>query len=366
MRGFTTMLLSLASAVALTVVVKPCLAQETPPEKITLFEYRPKSLFRIPITEVPRAKCPAIDMHTHAYANTPEQLDAWMKLMDASNIEKSIVFTGATGAKFDAIYKLYSKYPDRFELWCGFDYAGIDKPGYGPAAVKELERCYRAGARGVGEISDKGSGLVRGQVSKIHPDDPLMDALWEKCAELGMPVNIHVADAIWDYEKMDKYNDGLPDALSWRLDNKPGIVGHEGMIEILERTVRKHPGTIFVACHFANLIQDLIRLGQMLDRNSNLYTDISGRFSEMGTIPRFSRQFCEKYAGRIVYGTDLGTDKRMYGITFRLLESLDEHYWERGEFNNHWTMNGLGLSDDALRAMYRDAALKILKTRSLK
>jgi hypothetical protein len=56
----------------------------------------------------------------------------------------------------------------------------------------------------------------------------------------------------------------------------------------------------------------------------------------------------------------------MYGITFRLLETLDEHYWERGEFNNHWTMNGVGLSDAALQAMYRGTALEILKLRSLK
>ncbi len=342
----------------------PCLAQETPPDKITLFEYRPKSIFKIPVTDVPRAKYPVVDMHTHVYAKNVEQLDAWVHLMDASNIEKSIMFTGNTGTAFDSVNKLFSKYPNRFELWCGINYAGLDKPDFGPAAIKELERCYRAGARGIGEVSDKGSGLTKGV--KIHPDDPRMDAIWEKAADLGMPVNIHIADGIWDYEKMDKFNDGLPDALSWRLDNKPDIVGFDGMIQILENVLRKHPRAIFVACHFINLIQDLNRLGQMLDRYPNLYTDISGRFSEMGTIPRFSKQFCEKYAGRICYGTDLGTDKRMYGITFRLLESLDEHYWERGEFNNHWTMNGLGLSDAALKAMYRDTALKILATRSLK
>jgi uncharacterized protein len=360
MKGSTTLLLAIVSAAPLA------MAQEKPADQITLFEYRPKSIFKIPITEVPRAKYPVIDMHTHVYAKNAAELDTWVKLMDASNIEKTVMFTGNAGAAFDEITKLFSKYPNRFELWCGLDYKGLDQPGYGPAAVKELERCYRAGARGVGEISDKGSGLTRGAGAKIHPDDPRMDAIWEKCADLGMPVNIHIADAIWDYEPMDKFNDGLPDALSWRLDNKPGIVGHAGMLEILERTLQKHPRTIFIACHFANLIQDLPRLGQLLDKYPNLYTDISGRFSEMGTIPRFSKQFCEKYAGRICYGTDLGTDKRMYGITFRLLETLDEHYWERGEFNNHWTMNGLGLSTKALQAVYRDTALKILKTRSLK
>ena len=73
--------------------------------------------------------------------------------MDACGIEKCIVFTGATGARFDELVKLYSKYGNRFELWCGFDYSGYDKPGYGPEAVKELERCYKSGAKGVGEAN---------------------------------------------------------------------------------------------------------------------------------------------------------------------------------------------------------------------
>jgi len=45
--------------------------------------------------------------------------------------------------------------PDRFEVWCGFDYTGYDKPDFGPAAVKELVRCYKVGARGVGELGDR-------------------------------------------------------------------------------------------------------------------------------------------------------------------------------------------------------------------
>lgn len=336
--------------------------QETAPEKILLNNYRPVSIFRIPITEVPKARYPAIDMHTHVYARNAEQLKAWVELLDASGVERTIVLTGAVGGKFDSLFELYSRYPGRFQLWCGLDYSGLEQPGFGPAAVKELERCYRAGARGVGEISDKGKGLnSREKATNVHPDDPRMDPIWDKCGELGMAVNLHVADGIWDYKKMDIHNDGLMDALDWRLDNQPGIVGHAGMMRILERTLAKHPKTVFVACHFANLIQDLTRLGELLERYPNLYTDISGRFAEMGTIPRFTARFCEKYAGRIVYGTDLGTDKRIYGITFRLLETLDEHYYERGEFNNHWTMNALGLSDSALRQLYRGAALRILK-----
>ena len=51
-----------------------------------------------------------------------------------------------------------SKNKSRFEVWCGFDYTGYDKPGWEKHAVAELERCYKKGATGVGELGDKGLG----------------------------------------------------------------------------------------------------------------------------------------------------------------------------------------------------------------
>ncbi len=173
----------------------------------------------------------------------PEQVAEWVRAMDEVGIQKSIVMTMATGKAFDEIHALYAKHPDRFEVWCGFDYTGYDKPGFGPAAVKELERCYKAGARGVGELGDKGKGLFycKPQAWGMHLDDPRMDPLLEKCAELKMPVNIHMADPYWMYLPMDAKNDGLMNAYTWRLDNQSGIVGHEGLIEILDRAVGKAP-----------------------------------------------------------------------------------------------------------------------------
>ena len=141
---------------------------------------------------------------------------------------------------------------------------GMTEPGFGPRAIRALERCHQAGARGVGELHDKGKGLSSDTVNALgmHPDDARMDSLFERCGQLGMPVNIHVADPIWMYEPMDNKNDGLMNAFHWRLDNQPNIVGHSGMIDILERTVKKHSSTTFIACHFANLDYDLERLGQ--------------------------------------------------------------------------------------------------------
>jgi predicted TIM-barrel fold metal-dependent hydrolase len=334
-------------------------AESTDPEAMRLRDYRPKSLYRIPATVVPRAQFPVIDMHTHAYAKTPEQIENWIRTMDEVGIEKAIVLTGVTGQAFDDLCKRYGSHADRFELWCGLDYTGYDQPGFGPAAVRELERCHRMGARGVGELGDKGKGLFYSKPTQawgMHLDDPRMDPVLKKCAELKMPVNIHVADPRWMYEPMNAQNDGLMNAYRWRLDDQPGIIGHDGMIDILERAVKRHPRTTFVACHFANCSHDLNRLGRLFDACPNLYADISARYAETAPIPRFTAQFYERYQDRLVYGTDMGTGRDMYRVTFRILESADEHFYAHEFFTYHWPLHGLNLSETILEKVYRTNA----------
>jgi len=338
---------------------------KTPPSKILLKNYRPNNIYNIPKTIVNRAKFPVIDMHSHTYAKTPEMVDRWVKNMDEVGVEKTIILSYATGTKFDSIYNFYvGRYPERFEVWCGFDYTGYDKPGFGPAAVAELERCYKAGAKGVGELGDKGKGLFYSDGVKawgMHPDDSRMDALFEKCAELNMPVNIHVAEPIWMYQPMDSTNDGLMNAFEYRLDNQEGIIDNPGMLTILENTIKKHPKTTFIACHFANQTYDLEKIGRLLDLYPNLYIDISGRFAEFGTIPRTTSKFITKHQNKVLYGTDSGFATEIYKITFRILETNDEHFYEIDWFNYHWALYGLGLTDVVLKKVYRSNALKLLK-----
>ncbi|HEX4485007.1 MAG TPA: twin-arginine translocation signal domain-containing protein, partial [Terriglobales bacterium] len=92
------------------------------PETILLKDYRPKSIYKIPATEVKKAKFPIVDMHSHAYAKTPEEISRWVKTMDEAGVKKTIILSGATGQEFVDVYKQYAVHPERFELWCGFDY----------------------------------------------------------------------------------------------------------------------------------------------------------------------------------------------------------------------------------------------------
>lgn len=347
----------------LLISFSPLTAQHA--DELLLKNYRPVSIYKIPVTQVDKAAFPVIDMHSHDYTKTDEEIAQWVKNMDACGIKKTIILATTAGAKFDSIVLKYAKYGDRFEIWCGFDYTGYDKPGFGPAAVKELERCYRMGAKGVGELGDKGLGLYYCepvQAWGMHFDDPRMKPLFEKCTELNMPINIHVADPIWMYEKMDSTNDGLMNAQEWRVDmTKPGIIGFDELIGTLENTVRDNPKTTFIACHFANLNHDMAKLADLLDKYPNLYADISARYAESATIPRYMKAFYEKYQDRLLYGTDMSFDTSMYRITFRILESTDEHFYETGLFGYHWALNGFGLPKEVLKKVYHDNAARILK-----
>lgn len=330
-------------------------------DDLKLKDYRPVSIYKVPVTNVQKAKYPAIDMHTHVYGRTDEAIEKWIKAMDECGIEKAIVFTGATGQRFDTIARRYVKYGNRFELWCGFDYTGYDKPGYGPDAVKELERCYKNGAKGVGEVMFKGKGVPPTSPNRtiMLPDDPRLDPLFEKCAELRLPVNLHISEDKWMYEKMDSTNDGLMNASKWEVRIENGAKTHEEMLERLENTLKKHPRTVFIAAHLANCCADLSVLGSYFDKYPNLYADISARFGEIAPIPKFVHDFIEKYNDRFVYGTDMTFNNRMYRVTFRILETSDEHFYETDMFGYHWPLYGLGLSDNTLRNVYRNNALKI-------
>ena len=371
----------------------PSDADQDTPDKFLLKDYHPESIYKVPKTEVKKARFPVVDAHCHG-VRPPQQIDDMVKLMDASGVEKTVIFTGApTAERFNQVRQTYAKYPSRFALWCSFDLTGVNQPGFGPAAVSALEECHRLGAVGVGEVSDKGKGFASGggagragqaagsgnqarggypgrgsgfqppstAPAGPHADDPRMDSLWERCGQLGMPINIHVSDPIWSYQPMDRSNDGLMNGYTWMIKVTPGMLGHNELIQSLERAVTKHRKTTFIACHLMNLDYDLTRLGGILDRNSNLYADISARFGELAPIPRFVAQFIEKYQDRVLYGTDMGYNERMFSTTFRILETHDEHFYAHDLFNYHWPLYGFGLPDAVLKKVYGDNARNVFE-----
>lgn len=334
---------------------------------LKLKNFRPRSIYRNQQTQVTKAKYPAIDMHSHD--NPKTDIEKLIKLMDETGIAKQVILSYSTGARFDSIIARYAPYKDRFEVWCGFDYSTLNQPNWPSQAIAELERCYKKGAKGVGELGDKGLGEFYSRPVPgwgLHIDDPRMKPLLQKCAALKMPISVHVAEDEWMYLPADSTNDGLMNSAKWKVDmTKQGIIGHDELVQTLENAVRENPKTIFIACHLANCCADLSKLARLLDKYPNLYADLAARFAEFSPVPRYTRQFMEKYQDRLVFGADtdgseLQYEKDLYQTSFRILETADEHFYQFNLFSYHWPLYGLALSDKAVKKIYSDNARRIL------
>ncbi|MDD4756622.1 MAG: amidohydrolase family protein [Prolixibacteraceae bacterium] len=330
-----------------------------PMDTILLKDHAPRSTVVTAETFVPKPKFPAFDSHVHVVARKAEDIADWVKTMDEVGMEKSLVLTGATGEAYDELVKsLVKAYPGRFHLYCGMDLTDIESSGFPRRLADELERCHEMGAIGVGEISDKGTGITRDASlppgKRLHPDDSRLDLFWEKCAELKMPVNLHVADHPSCWTPLDVFQERTPDYQHFNLYDK-GVPPFDELIAKRNRTLEKHPDTIFIACHLGNQGHNLALLSEAMDRYPNLYLDTSARDYELGRTPRSSAKFLARYKNRIVFGTDMGRKKSMYQIHWRLFETADEYIPGRVG----WRYYGLELHDDVLRALYRDTANNI-------
>jgi predicted TIM-barrel fold metal-dependent hydrolase len=340
-------------------------AQPGPMDTVLVKDYAPQSSIVAPETFVAKARTPVIDVHAHVNANTPEQVKAWVQTMDEVGIQTTIILTGATGPRFDKLADLYLKpYPTRFQLYCGLDTDRFEQPDYPQRAVAELVRCYRRGARGVGELTDKGYGLS-GDTSlprerRLHPDDPRLDAFWKKCAELKMPATVHIADHPSCWKPLDMYQERTPDYQHFNLYGKD-VPSWEELIAIRDRMLAAQPATRFIACHLGNQGHDLATLSKELDSHPNLYLDISARDYEVGRTPRAAARFLKAYPNRVLYGSDMGREKSMYQAWWRLFETADEFMPGR----MWWRYYGLDLPTPILARLYAENARGLMNRQPL-
>jgi predicted TIM-barrel fold metal-dependent hydrolase len=334
-------------------------------DNLLLKDYAPSSSLIVPQTHLPKARYPVIDAHTHSSMNrmkTSADVDAWVRRMDQVGVELSVVFTEKVGEEFDRQAGLFLKrHANRFQVYCGLDTSNIESPDYPERAARELERCYRIGARGVGEITDKGWGLQASEdtalprTRRLRLDDHRLDRFWEKCAELNLPVNVHIADHPSCWQPLGKNQERTPDFQGFNLWGKD-VPSYEELLATRDGVLARHPKTRFIFCHLSNQGNDTASLAKAMDRFPNLCLDISARDYELGRQPRTASRFLIRYRDRILFGTDMGWEQHMYERWWQLLETGDEYMPGR----IWWRYYGLELPDELLKSLYRENALRLL------
>lgn len=140
------------------------------------------------------------------------------------------------GRKFNAAFirneriaELQAKYPGRF-----IGLGGIDPSNTVHDAVKETERC-------IVSLGLKGIFLEPGRALGAPPNDPRLYAIYEKCLELNVPVNI--MSGPYAGADIDASNPLYIDRLATRCPELKVILGHGGYPYVQEvlGVAFKHP-----------------------------------------------------------------------------------------------------------------------------
>jgi len=331
---------------------------------LRLSDFHPRSMLVAPEHEIRRPKFPVIDYHNHLDAQEPREV---LRVMDGCGIEKIVNITMYTGEKALAIIdRFHSADRDRFATYGWMDWSDVETPGFFQRSVERLERLVDRGACGLKIWKDLGTKVRDQDGSLLRIDDERLDPVYERAAELGVPIMYHIADPDAFFLPIDARNERYEELAAhpeWSYYRSH--YGKEELLAQRDRVIARHPKTTFVGAHVAEHPEDLAYVSRLLDKNPNLHVDIGARCAELGRQPYTAREFFLKYADRILFGTDLIPEVNMYRLHYRFLETRDEYfeYPSHASRQGRWNIYGLFLPDDVLRKVYRENAVRLLKRR---
>src|SRR5271154_4147522 len=246
-------------------------AQSAPAKPLALADYQPVSMLHVSETAVERARYPVIDIHTHLswsadvqkgielsgerkFLANPSEL---LTVMDRRNLRTLTNLTGGYGKGVEeAIRKFDQAHPGRFYTFTNPVYSRFKEPNYPAIQAESIEAAHRAGARGLKILKTLGlylrENITSGSLVKI--DDPRFDPMWDACAQLNMPVAIHVSDPLAFFTPTDRFNERYEE-----LSNHPdwsfygnGFPSNAELIEARNRVIARHPKTRFIVLHVGN------------------------------------------------------------------------------------------------------------------
>ncbi|HET8965778.1 MAG TPA: amidohydrolase family protein [Candidatus Acidoferrum sp.] len=328
----------------------------------TIEEYQPKSGLVTGEHKPEHAKYPFVDIHSHHWNPTPEHVDALVKEMDTINLRVLVNLSGGTGESLKkTLAVMKGRYPNRFVVFANLNYDDLNTPGYGKRAAARLEQDVRNGAQGLKIFKNYGMDLKYANGERVHVDDPEFDPVWDKCAELKIPVLIHIAEPSAFFDPWDYHNERWEELREFPQRARPRskYPPFETLVVERDRMFAKHPRTNFIAAHLAFHGNDLNRLGKLFDSHPNVYVDIAAVLAELGRQPYSAHDFLVKYQDRVLMGKDI-YEVNEYKWYFRALETRDEYFEYYRKRHAFWRIYGFQVPDEVLKKIYFENALKLV------
>jgi predicted TIM-barrel fold metal-dependent hydrolase len=334
-----------------------------PGPSMSIEEYEPKSTLVVPEHRVTHAKFPFIDIHNHQdRKQSAADVAKLVQDMDSLNMRVMVNLSGSTGEELArGLSNLKGRHPKRFVVFANLDFTGIDDPGWGAKAAVQLAADVARGAQGLKIFKNLGMTLKDNKGERVHVDDPRLDLVFEKCAELGIPVLIHTAEPASFFQPQDRFNERWLELKQFPGRARPpeAFPSWETLLTEQHHLFAKHPKTKFIDAHLGWMGGDLARLGRLLDTLPNVYTEIGAVLAELGRQPRFARDWFIRYQDRVMFGKDIWAPEE-YWVYFRVLETADEYFDYYRKRHAFWKMYGLALPDEVLKKLYYLNALKVV------
>jgi predicted TIM-barrel fold metal-dependent hydrolase len=355
----------------------------SPPPPLPLAAFEPKSMLHVKATDLPRARFPVVDVHTHVSPRRRSQRPAVppgeiVRTMDAVNVRTMVNLTGGSGEDLAAAIAAFDRaFPNRFLTMTEPAWSRASEKGYAKWQAGEIGRAKAAGAVGLKVLKTLGLYLRDGGPGGklVRVDDERFDPTWEACGDLGLPVAIHVGDPEAFFLPTDRFNERYEELSAhpdWSFHGKD-FPAFKEILDARDRVFARHPKTTFVALHVGHWAENLAAVGEMLDRFPNVHAEIGARIGELGRQPRTAARFFDRYQDRVLFGTDaipLGHEtpqqvfgEDLYRIYYRFLETEDEYFDyapARIPPQGRWRIYGLGLAEPILRKVYYENAERVL------
>ncbi len=291
-----------------------------------------------------------IDVHAHALAFpqyaphtgngakmvSPEEV---LRFYDDLNIEKGLLLPlispeslYETITPADCRY-ITEKYPQRFDWACNVDPRAINNTPTSNLSIL-LQQYKEMGAKAMGELT-----------ANLYIDDPKTDNLLYHCAEVDLPVIIHIA---------------------------PGFDGYYGIVDDLhlprlEKMLKKHPKLKIIGhsqCFWSEISADTTdenrgkyptgkvtdgTIARLMREYPNLYAETSadsGATALMRDV-EYTARFFEEFSDRIMFGCDI-------------CRTTNQHPYKLDAFLDKMLEDGM-LSKENYKKIVRDNAIRILE-----
>ncbi|MET0800704.1 MAG: amidohydrolase family protein [Actinomycetota bacterium] len=342
--------------------------------RLPLRSYTPRPVLRRPMSDVPRARHPAVDAHAHlgrCLTGTwaAPDVGALLATMDAANVSTAVNLDGMWGGELRANVARYDHaHPQRFVTFARWDASFISEyRDFGERLGEQVRDAILDGARGLKVWKDLGLHVRDRDGELVMPDDERLDPAWDACGAGGIPVLIHTGDPLAFFDRLDERNERLEELLDhpdWWFGDRKRFPSFDALVDSFEALVGRRSDVVFIGAHVAGLAEDLDRLDRMLHAYPNLYADIAARVAELGRVPRAAASMIQRHADRILFGSDgVPPSSEEYAVSFRFLEASDEHVPyspDRVPPQGRWAISSLALPDDVLAAVYSGNAQRLI------